>query len=643
MLAKAAKEKKKADAAKEKEPKVKKIGPEDLDRIAAEQNAAVSGRKGTLMVCTGTSCAASRGFDIRAALSTALEERKLDEDYAVVGTGCNGFCSKGPIVVVQPEGIFYHGVREKDVAEIAGALAEGRVAERLLYKDPVSGEPVEKMSDIPFFARQQPIAFRNRGLIDPEKIDHYIARGGYRALRKALSELSPEKVRAEVTASGLRGRGGGGFPTGLKWEAAYRAGQEKKEEVYVLCNSMERNIIDTDPHAVIEGMLIGAYAVGAKEGHVFIRKEYPLALGRMQTAIEQCRSYGLLGDGILGGEFRFDIHIHRGPGAFVGGESSALITSIVGMPGEPRAKYVHSTEAGFRDKPTVLNNVETWANIPVIIEKGAAWFSSLGRGKTGGGKAGGRSAGSPGMKVFTLTGDLANTGLIEVPLGTTFREIVEEIGGGVSKGRTLKAVQTGGPSGGILPAGKLDMPVDFDSLEEAGSIMGSSGILVMNDRTCMVDMARNFIRFLADESCGKCTPCRDGLHLVHGILERICNGEGRSGDIERLEELCRTIRDTSLCKLGGTAPNPVLSTIEYFREEYEQHIGEKRCAAGVCKALVVYRIDEDACTGCTLCAKNCPVKAITGEAKKVHVIDQDVCIKCGICYDVCKFDAVEVK
>jgi len=641
LLAKAAMAEKKADAKKEKRRKIaaKKIRPEDLDKIAAKQSKKAAGYKGMLMVCTGTSCAASKGFDIRTALSAALEERKLDKDYLVVGTGCNGFCSKGPIIVMQPDGIFYHGVREKDVAEIADGLAAGKIVERLLYKDEVSGPAVEKMNDIPFFGKQELIAFRNRGLIDPENIDHYISRGGYHSLRKVLSEMSPEDVRTEVTASGLRGRGGGGFPTGLKWEAAYRAGQEKKEDVYVLCNSMERNIIDTDPHSVIEGMLIGAYAVGSREGHVYIRKEYPLALRRMKNAVDQCKAYGLLGEGILGSEFHFDIHIHRGTGAFVGGESSALMASIAGMPGEPRAKYVHSTEAGFRDKPSVLNNVETWANIPVIIGKGAAWFASLGSGDVS------KSPweGSSGMKVFTLTGDVKNTGLIEVPMGTTFRDIIEDIGGGIPKGRTLKAVQTGGPSGGILPAGKLDMPVDFDSLDEAGSIMGSSGILVMNDRTCIVDMARNFMHFLMDESCGKCTPCREGLHLMHGVLERICNGEGRKGDIEQLGELCRTIRDTSLCKLGGTAPNPVLSTIQYFREEYEQHIEEKRCAAGVCKELITFRIDKDKCTGCTLCAKNCPAQVISGEPKKIYTIDELGCIKCGICYDVCKFDAVEVE
>jgi NADH:ubiquinone oxidoreductase subunit F (NADH-binding)/NADH:ubiquinone oxidoreductase subunit E/NAD-dependent dihydropyrimidine dehydrogenase PreA subunit len=641
LLAKAAKAEKKAGEKIKKRGKIaaKKIQPEDLDKIAAKQIKKAAGYKGMLMVCTGTSCAASKGFDIRAALSAALEERKLDKKYLIVGTGCNGFCSKGPIVVIQPAGIFYHMVREKDAGDIADGLAGGTIVERLLYKDPVSGAAVENMDDIAFFGKQQLLAFRNRGLIDPENIDHYIARGGYGSLRKALSDMAPEDVRTEVAASGLRGRGGGGFPTGMKWESAYRAAQEKKEDLYILCNSMERNIIDTDPHSVIEGMLIGAYALGAKEGHVFIRKEYPLAMERMEKAVDQCRAYGLLGDGILGNDFCFDIRIHRGAGAFVGGESSALMASIAGKPGEPRAKYVHSTECGFRDKPTVLNNVETWANIPVIIEKGASWFASLGTGSAGGAPQGGSS----GMKVFTLTGDVKNTGLIEVPMGTTFREIIEDIGGGMSKGDTLKAVQTGGPSGGILPASMLDMPIDFDSLTEAGSIMGSSGILAMNERTCMVDMARNFMHFLMDESCGKCTPCREGLHLMHGILERICNGEGETDDIERLGELCRTLRDTSLCQLGGTAPNPVLSTMRYFLDEYKQHIEEKRCTAGVCKALIAFRIDGDACTGCTLCAKNCPVGAITGEPKKIYAIDEDTCIKCGICYDVCAFDAVEVE
>jgi NADH-quinone oxidoreductase subunit F len=641
LLAKAAKVEKKAKEKSKKRGKItaKKLKPEDLDKIAAKLNKAAASYKGMLMVCTGTSCAASKGFDIRAALSAELEKRNLGKEYLVVGTGCNGFCSKGPIVVLQPAVTLCHTVREKDIKDIIDGLAEGKVVERLIYKDPLTKDAIEKMSGIPFFNKQQPIALRNRGLIDPDDIEHYIARGGYGALKKALSDMSPEDVRKEITASDLRGRGGGGFPTGLKWESAYRAAQEKKEDIYLLCNSMERNIIDTDPHSVIEGMLIGAYAVGAEEGHIFVRKEYPLAMERMKNAVDQCRACGLLGDGILGSDFRFDIHIRRGAGAFVGGESSALMASIAGKPGEPRAKYVHSAECGFRDKPTVLNNVETWANIPVIIEKGAGWFASLGAGKSSGTTQGGSS----GMKVFTLTGEVRNTGLIEVPMGMTFREIIEDIGGGMSKGRDFKAVQTGGPSGGCLPESKLDMPVDFDSLAEAGSIMGSSVILVMNDRTCMVDVARNFVHFLMDESCGKCTPCREGLHLMHGILERICNGEGETGDIERLADLCRTVRDTSLCQLGGTAPNPVLSTMEYFLDEYRQHIEEKRCAAGVCKALITYRIDREKCTGCTLCAKNCPVGAITGEPKKTYVIDENTCIKCGICFDVCKFDAVEVE
>ena len=592
-----------------------------------------------LMVCTGTSCVSTKGFSIRDSLAEALKERNLDKDFLVVGTGCNGFCAKGPIIVVQPDGLFYQKVREKDIDEIIDGLIEGTAVERLLYKDPVSGEIKEKMEDIPFFSKQQLIALRNKGLIDPENIDHYIARGGYQPLKKVLEDMQPEDVREEVTASGIRGRGGGGFPTGLKWESAYKAAQERNEDIYILCNSMERNIIDTDPHSVIEGMLIGAYAVGAREGHIYIRKEYPLAMERMKKAIDHCRAYGLLGERILGSDLGFDIHIHRGAGAFVGGESSALMASIAGKPGEPRAKYIHSVECGFRDKPTVLNNVETWANIPVIIDKGAKWFASIGTGDV----SDNPWSGSSGMKVFTLTGDIRNTGLIEVPMGTTFREVIEEIGGGMQKGRTFKAVQTGGPSGGCLPASKLDMPIDFDSLTEAGSIVGSSGILVMNDKTCMVNVARNFTNFLMDESCGKCTPCREGLHLMNDILTRITNGEGENSDIEKLEELCRTIRDTSLCQLGGSAPNPALSTINYFREEYEQHIKEKRCAAGVCKELITYRINKDKCTGCTLCAKNCPVQVISGEPKKVYTIDKSGCIKCGICHEVCKFDAVEVE
>jgi NADH:ubiquinone oxidoreductase subunit F (NADH-binding)/NADH:ubiquinone oxidoreductase subunit E/NAD-dependent dihydropyrimidine dehydrogenase PreA subunit len=622
------------------------LGPDDLGKIAAQQREKDAAFRKMLMVCTGTGCVAAKGFDVRDGLTALLKKQKLDDDYLVVGTGCNGFCASGPIVVVQPDGIFYQKVKEKDLEEIVDSLSSGKTVERLLFKDPVSGETSEKMADIPFFSKQQLIALRNKGLIDPEDIDHYIARGGYEGLKKVLSSMKPQEVIAEVTASGIRGRGGGGFPAGVKWASGRKAAEERDEEVFVVCNAdegdpgafMDRSIIETDPHSVIEGMLIGAYALGARRGYIYIRKEYPLAQVRLKKAIEQARACGLLGDDILGSGMSFDIHVHRGAGAFVCGESSALMASMAGNPGEPRAKYVHSVEYGFRDKPTVLNNVETWANIPEIVTRGAAWFSSIGSGDVSENPWGGSS----GTKVFSLVGDVRNTGLVEVPMGITLREIVEEIGGGIPGGRAFKAVQTGGPSGGCLPASKLDMPVDFDSLAEAGSMMGSGGMIVMDDHTCMVDVARYFIDFLMDESCGKCTPCREGLHLMSNILNGLCRGEGRAGDIEKLEELCSTVLEASLCQLGGSAPNPVLSTIRYFREEYEEHIKEKKCRAGVCKALIEYRISADNCTGCTLCFKNCPADAITGTAKQTHVIDPEKCIKCGICYEVCNFDAVEV-
>ncbi len=451
----------------------------------------------------------------------------------------------------------------------------------------------------------------------------------------------------DVIASGIRGRGGGGFPAGVKWEGGRNAAIKKNEEIFVVCNAdegdpgayMDRSIIETDPHAVIEGMLIGAFAVGAKEGFIYIRKEYPLAMDRLHIAIEQAREYGLLGNNILGSDFSFDIHVHRGAGAFVCGESSALMASMAGKAGEPRAKYVRSVEFGFRDKPTILNNVETWANIPAIIEKGADWFASIGSGDVSENPWGGSS----GTKVFSLVGNIKNTGLVEVPMGITLREVIEEIGGGIPDGKKFKAIQTGGPSGGCIPESLIDMKIDFDSLSEVGSMMGSGGLIVMNEQTCMVDVARYFINFLVDESCGKCTPCREGLYAMKSILDRICSGEGKEGDIEALEELSETIIDTSLCQLGGSAPNPVLSTIKYFRNEYEQHITEKKCIAGVCKPLIEYSINAEKCIGCTACAKPCPVKAITGNKKEVHVIDKETCIKCGICVETCKFDAVEVK
>ena len=623
-----------------------KLQINDIEEIAKRESAKMAAYKGMIMVCTGTGCVSAGGFKIRDKMQEVLKEKGLDKDYLVVGTGCNGFCAMGPIAVFQPDGTFYQKIKEKDVEElIESHLEQGKPLERLLHKDPVSGAVHEKITDVPFFTRQQLIALRNKGLINPGNIDHYIARGGYSALKKILEEKNPEGIIKQVIRSGIRGRGGGGFPAGVKWQSGRKAAEEREEVIYVVCNAdegdpgafMDRSIIETDPHSVIEGMIIGAYAVGSQDGYIYIRKEYPLAMDRLKVAIEHAREYGFLGENILGSGFNFDIHVHRGAGAFVCGESTALMASMSGRAGEPRAKYVHNVEFGYRDKPTVLNNVETWANIPVIINKGAEWFGSIGSGDV----SENPWDGSSGTKVFSLVGDINNTGLVEVPMGITLREIIEDIGGGIPNNRTFKAVQTVGPSGGCIPASHLDMPVDFDSLSEAGSMMGSGGMIVMDDHTCMVDVARYFVNFLMDESCGKCTPCREGLFAMYNILDRICKGEGREGDIEKLEEICDTVQATSLCQLGGSAPNPVLSTINYFREEYKEHIKEKKCRAGVCKSLITYSINDN-CTGCMLCARNCPVEAITGEKQKLHVINQEKCIKCGICYEVCNFNAVEV-
>ncbi len=624
-----------------------KITTEDLRRISSRINGRLNEYRGTLFVCTGSGCVAAKGFDIRDRLTREIESRGMERDYLVVGTGCNGFCAVGPIVVVQPEGVFYERVGENDVATIVTEhLQKGKTVEGLLYRSSDDGEAIRKMDDIPFFRKQKLIALRNKGLIDPENIEHYIARGGYGALAKVL-KMEPEAVIRDVTESGIRGRGGGGFPAGLKWESCRKAGVERGEVTYVVCNAdegdpgafMDRSIIETDPHSVIEGMIIGAFAVGSGEGFVYLRQEYPLAMERLKIAVGQARECGLLGDSILDSGFSFDIRIHRGAGAFVCGESTALMASMSGRVGEPRAKYVHNVEFGYRDKPTVLNNVETWANIPVIMEKGPQWFASIGSGDVSGNPWGGSS----GTKVFSLVGAVKNSGLVEVPMGITLREIVYDIGGGIPGGGRFKAIQTGGPSGGCIPASLLDMRVDFDSLTAAGSMMGSGGMIVMDENSCMVDVARYFTDFLLDESCGKCTPCREGLYALSRVLGGIVKGEGASGDIELLEEISRTVADTSLCQLGGSAPNPVLSTVRYFRGEYEAHIDGKRCPAGVCKELITYGINEN-CegVGCRLCAKNCPVDAISGERGKLHVIDAEACVKCGICREVCSYDAVEV-
>lgn len=622
---------------------------ENFDQLVKDAEAERTGFESMLMVCAGTGCVAANSLPIRDAFAQEIEARGLEKKLRVVATGCNGFCAHGPICVVQPEGVFYQKLKASDVPEILDQhFAQGKPVERLMFR--IEGEdkviPLEK--NIQFFAKQQTIALRNRGRIDPEDIGDALRFGAYSAIVKLLRAKTPsEEVVESVVKSGLRGRGGGGFPTGVKWKSCVAAVKERDVAPYIVCNGdegdpgafMDRSIVEADPHAVIEGMLIGAYAVGADEGFIYIRREYPLALQRLRKALDQARELGLLGEGVLGTDFGFDITIHQGAGAFVCGESTALMASMEGLAGEPRAKYVHTVEYGFRNAPTVLNNVETWATIPQIIGRGHEWFASIGTGDV----AENPWNGSAGTKVFSLVGNVNNTGLVEVPMGISLREIVFDIGGGIPKGRAFKAVQTGGPSGGCLPESKLDLPVDFDSLTDAGSMMGSGGLIVMDDRTCMVDVAKYFVDFLMDESCGKCTPCREGLSGLHEILTRITEGKGKPEDLELLEDFGAAMTDGSLCGLGQTAANPVLSTLRYFREEYEAHIAEKRCPAGVCKSLITYTIDADACTGCMRCLKPCPTDAISGERKKPHVIDQDKCIQCGTCMDACRDDAVIVK
>jgi len=584
------------------------------------------------MLCAGTGCVSNNSFKIKEALEIEIKKHSLQNEILIVMTGCNGFCAVGPIMVVKPDGIFYQNLTEEDIPYLVEEhFLKGRPVKKLMYFPPKEKEVIPKMMDIGFFAHQTLIALKNRGLIDPEKIDEYIARDGYRALAKVLTSMTPEEVIKEIKDSGLRGRGGAGFPTGRKWESRRRMKDEPK---YIVCNCdegdpgafMDRSIIESDPHLVLEGMIIGAYAIEASEGYVYIRNEYPLAVSRLEIAIDQARKYGLLGENILESGFNFDIKIQKGAGAFICGETTALIASIEGRPPEPRQRPPRTMLWG---KPVNINNVETWVTVPTIIFRGAEWFSAIGTEK------------SKGTKVFSLVGKINNTGLVEVPMGITLREIIYDIGGGIPNGKKFKAVQTGGPSGGCIPADLIDIPVDYERLNEIGSMMGSGGMIVMDEDTCVVDVARYFIKFTNDESCGKCSSCREGSEALLEILNRICSGEGEEEDIILLEELGKAIKDASLCGLGQTLPNPVLSTLQYFRNEYEAHIKEKKCPAGVCKALIQYFVDEEKCNGCLLCAKNCPQNAITGERKEPQTIDQDKCIKCNMCYEVCKFNAIQ--
>jgi NADH-quinone oxidoreductase subunit F len=586
-------------------------------------------------ICAGTGCRAYGSLKVKEALEAELKKQNMNVD--VIATGCLGFCEKGPMVVIHPDKYFYQSVKVADVPEIVSkTVAKGEVISRLLYRHPDTKKTMFREEDMPFYKKQLRVVFGSNGMIDPTKIDDYLVINGYQALGKVLSEMTPEGVINEVKKAGLRGRGGGGFHTAVKWEGVRKAAGEPK---YVIANGdegdpgayMDRSLMEGNPHSIIEGMIIGGYAVGANEGYIYVRNEYPLAVTHLNIAIEAAREAGLLGKNILGTDFSFDIHINKGAGAFVCGESSALFASIEGRAGEPRAKYVHAVEKGLWDKPTVLNNVETWANVPLIINRGADWYSSIG------------TEGSKGTKIFSLVGKIRNTGLIEVPMGTTLYEIIYDMGGGITNGRKFKAVQTGGPSGGCIPESLLDIPVDFDKLYEVGSMMGSGGMIVMDDKSCMVDVARYFLGFLKEESCGKCVPCREGVRRMSDILEDICAGKGTEGDIDLLETMSQAIADGSLCALGGSAPNPVLSTIKYFREEYEAHIKDHRCPAGVCKALITYSIDPERCTGCGLCIKVCPTQATSGEKKKAHTIDNNKCTRCGACIESCKFEAINVK
>jgi NADH-quinone oxidoreductase subunit F len=607
---------------------------QELDARRAALKSGLDPDRPRLRVCGGTGCRSLGGAKLLAALEQALEGEGLKGQVEIAVTGCHGFCEQGPLVTLAPEEIAYQRVSPEDApAIVAETLKAGRLISELLYVDPADGQRVVRERDIPFYQRQTRRVMALNGHIDPRRIEDYLAHGGYAALGKALFELAPEEIIEEVSRSQLRGRGGAGFPTGLKWSLCRR---EPGDVKYVICNAdegdpgafMDRSILEANPHSVIEGMLIGARAIGAKAGFVYVRSEYPLAVETLRIAVAQARQCGLLGRDILGSGFDFDIRLHLGAGAFVCGEETALMASIEGRPGEPRPRPPYPAQKGLWGRPTNINNVKSWASVPLIVAHGAGWFAALGTEK------------SKGTAIFSMVGKINNTGLVEVPMGISLRELIFGVGGGIPGGKTFKAVQIGGPSGGCIPADHLDTPIDYDSLTRLGAIMGSGGLVVTDETTCMVDLARYFMSFVQQESCGKCLPCRWGTQVMRDTLARICDGQGQPGDLEALEELAHTVKYASLCGLGQTAPNPVLSTLQYFRAEYEAHIQAKRCPAGVCRGLITYEIDAETCTGCMVCARNCAAGAITGEKQQPHTIHPDLCTRCGLCMQVCKFEGV---